>query len=1024
MKKAILFFLLSIFALCEVSAQITVSGTVSDEEGIPIPGANVIEKGTTNGVVADFDGNFSIEVESQSTLVFSSIGYGTVEKAVNGQTTINVTIAEEASQLDEVVVVGYGTQKAVNLTGSVEVVKAEEITRQPVAQASQALAGLVPGLTATQSSGQPGEDGASIRIRGVGTLGSGAKNNPLILVDGIPDDINGLDPSDIESISVLKDASASAIYGSRAANGVILITTKRGKEGKITTTYNTYLGVQSIAQNLKFLNSLGFMEAFNSAQPGAFSDETLNQYRSGNGVGTESAPDTDWVGLLFNSAAVQQYHSLSIRGGSEKLKVASSISFTNQDGNIANFNFKRYNGRFNLDYNLSDKIDLAFDLNFRREDKSQPGALTNLSRQAYRLQPLFNAINDDGTNGAGFGGGQPIGLANSTGLDQTISNYFRGLIKATYRPFNNFSIAATYSPQFLDRDRDNFNAQYTYYESSGATAQQSGSNSLFKETFTTFQDNFNAVANWGKDFGNHSVSALGGYEFLKFQSEIWSASRQGFVLSEYRGLNQGPPDTQLNNGSSTLNGLESLFGRVNYAYKDKYLLEANVRRDASSRFAPGFRSATFPSFSLGWVVSEEGFLKDSKNINFLKFRGSWGQLGNQFIFAGARQSNGENVELADGTVETVEVNFPYTALFGLGNADATLGGTPVTGGAQGVLGNSALQWETGETQNIGVDAKLFNNKLSFTGEYYVRKTKDILLSITIPPSVGFNPPTQNAGEVWNAGYDLSLGWNDQIGDDFRYGFNVNYSNFDNEIKNLGGLDQLPPGNLINEVGGEVNAIYGLKVDGLYQESDFDTDGNLNPALPNPGFGTIQAGDIKYVDLNGDGELNNDDRTTIGSTISNESWGFEFFSEYKGIDLSISFIGAGGRDVMLQGDVGWAFYNAGKIQEWQADYWTPTNTSSPYPRLHPASSHPNWRVNETWLFDTSYTRLRNVTLGYKLPRDFVDKINISNARIYVSGQNLATWDNMPDGIDPLVPNFTSGSIYPVTKVITLGLNITF
>ncbi|WP_368662384.1 hypothetical protein [Zobellia laminariae] len=299
-----------------------------------------------------------------------------------------------------------------------------------------------------------------------------------------------------------------------------------------------------------------------------------------------------------------------------------------------------------------------------------------------------------------------------------------------------------------------------------------------------------------------------------------------------------------------------------------------------------------------------------------------------------------------------------------------------------------------------------------------------MLSITIPPSVGFNPPTQNAGEVWNAGYDLSLGWNDQIGDDFRYGFNVNYSNFDNEIKNLGGLDQLPPDNLLNEVGGEVNAIYGLKVDGLYQESDFDTDGNLNSALPNHGFGTIQTGDIKYVDLNGDGELNNDDRTTIGSTISNESWGFEFFSEYKGIDLSISFIGAGGRDVMLQGDVGWAFYNAGKIQEWQADYWTPTNTSSPYPRLHPASSHPNWRVNETWLFDTSYTRLRNVTLGYKLPRDFVDKINISNARIYVSGQNLATWDNMPDGIDPLVPNFTSGSIYPVTKVITLGLNITF
>ncbi len=1016
--------MLSFFGFAQVQAQKEVSGTIVDDQGGPLPGASVVVESTTNGTQSDFDGNYTITVQEGEVLTFSYVGFKSQNATVGSASTINISLQEDASQLQEVVVVGYGTQKEVNLTGSVEVVKAEEITRQPVAQASQALAGLVPGLTATQTSGQPGSDGAVIRIRGVGTLGSGAKNNPLILVDGIPDDINGIDPSDIESISVLKDASASAIYGSRAANGVILITTKRGKEGKISTTYNTYLGVQSIAENLKFSNSLGFMEAFNSAQPGAFPDETLDLYRSGVGVGTEAAPDTDWVDLLFNSAAIQQYHSLSVRGGSEKLKVASSISFMDQDGNIANFNFKRFNGRFNLDYKLSDKLDLAFDLNFRREVRQQPAALTNLTRQAYRLQPLFTAINDDGTNGAGFGGGQPIGLVNSGSLDETISGYFRGLIKATYRPFNNFSIAATYAPQFFDRDRDVFSAQYTYYESSGADPQLSGSNNLFKETFTTFQDNFNLIANWGKDFGGHSVSALAGYEFLKFNSEIWSASRQGFALSDYRGLDQGPPDTQLNGGSSTLNGLESVFGRINYSYMDKYLLEANVRRDASSRFAPGYRTATFPSFSVGWVLSEEGFLQDSENINFLKLRASWGQLGNQFIFAGTT-----NVEGADGQLEAVEVNFPYTALFGLGNADATIGGSPLTGGAQSVLANSSLRWETGETQNIAVDAKLFKSKLSFTGEYYVRKTKDILLSVTIPPSVGFNAPTQNAGEVWNTGYDLSVGWNDFIGENFRYGFNFNYSTFDNEIQELGGLDQLPPGNLINRVGGEINAIHGLKVEGLYQESDFDADGNLNAGLPTPSFGAIQAGDIKYADISGpdgvpDGELNNDDRTSIGSSITNETWGFELFAEYKGIDLSVSFIGEGGRDVMLQGDVGWTFFNAGKIQEWQTDYWTPSNTGSPYPRLHPASSHPNWRVNETWLFDTSYTRLRNITLGYTLPRDFVEKINISNLRIYMSGQNLATWSKMPAGIDPLVPNFTAGSIYPVTKVITMGLNVTF
>ncbi|RKR14331.1 TonB-linked SusC/RagA family outer membrane protein [Maribacter vaceletii] len=994
-----------------------VNGSITDSDGVPLPGANVVEVGTTNGTQSDFDGNYQITVNQGASLSFSYIGMVSQTIVVSNQENLNVALQEDAAQLDEVVVVGYGTQKVVNLTGSVEVVKAAEITRQPVAQASQALAGLVPGLTATQSSGQPGGDNATLRIRGVGTLGNGAKNNPLVLIDGIPDDINGLDPSDIESISVLKDASAAAIYGSRAANGVILVTTKRGKEGRISTSYNTYIGVQSIAQNLQFLDALGYMEAFNSAQPGAFPEETLQAYRNGDGVGTEALPNTDWVDLLFSSAAIQQYHSISVRGGSEKAKMSSSISYTDQDGNVPNFNFKRYNGRFNLDFKLSEKIDLAFDLNFRREDRKQPGELNSITRSAYRLQPLFVAINDDGTNGQGFSGGNPVAYANSTALDQTITNYFRGLVKATYRPFNNFSISATYAPQYTDRDQDNFQTGFTYYEFSGGPAINRSSPSLEKETFTSFQDNFNAIMNYSKDFGNHSVSALAGYEILKFQSETWGASRKNYVLDDFRGLDNGDADTQLNYGSSTLNGLESLFGRINYSYKDKYLLEANVRRDASSRFAPGFRSATFPSFSLGWVASQEGFLQDSETINFLKFRASWGQLGNQFVY-------GTN---ADG--ESVLNNFVYTSLFGLGNANPTIGGVPITGGAQETLSNPELRWETGETQNIGFDAKLFQSKLSLTGEYYVRKTKDILLDVTIPSSTGLLSPAQNAGEVWNTGYDLSIGWQDMIGENFRYGFNFNYSDFKNEIKNLGGLDQLPPGNRINRVGEEIGAIHGLKVEGLYQESDFDSSGALNPDLPTPGFGAIQAGDIKYADISGpdgvpDGEITNDDRTIIGSDIANKNWGLELFTEYKNIDLSISLLGSGGRDIVLQGDAGYAFFNAGKIQEWQADYWTPTNTNAAYPRLHPASSHPNWRTNETWMHDASYVRLRNITLGYNLSRDFLDKISLSRARIYLSGQNLATWDNMPEGIDPLTPQFSSGAFYPVTKVFSLGLNVTF
>jgi TonB-linked SusC/RagA family outer membrane protein len=1013
MKKNYVFSLFFLcFSLFAWAQEKTVNGTITDSQGVPMSGASVIETGTTNGAQADFDGNYTITVNQGTTLTVSFIGMITQTVSVGNKTTINVALIEDAAQLDEVVIVGYGSQKKVNLTGSVETVKASEISRQPVMQTSQALAGLVPGLSATQNSGQPGGDGATIRIRGIGTLGSGAKNNPLILVDGIPDDINGIDPSDINSISVLKDASAAAIYGSRAANGVILITTNRGKAGVLSTTYNTYIGVQGQTQNLDFLNSLEYMEAFNDAEPGSFPDSILDEYRAGVGLGTEALPDTDWVDQLFSESGFQQYHNISVRGGSEKAKISASVSYMSQEGNIANFKFDRVNGRFNTDLKLSKKFDIAFDLNFRRETRNQPSELNNITRSAYRLQPLFNAYNDDGSWGEGFSGGNPVALVNSGSQDERITNYFRGVIKATYHPIENMSIAVTYAPQYSDVDRDDFNRGWSWKSSSSATPTSTGLASVAKETSTTFTDNFNIVANYSKDLGDHSLSGLIGYEFQKFKSEDWTASRAGFVLPEFRTLNNGDADTQLNTGTATTNGLESVFGRVNYAYKGKYLFEANVRRDASSRFGKGYRSATFPSFSVGWRISEEAFFPENTSISSLKLRSSWGQLGNQFIFD------------TDGN----PVNFAYASLFGLGNANPVLGNSPIIGGAQTVLANSILQWETGETSNIAVDASLFDNRLTFTGEYYVRTTKDILLNVTIPTSSGFEAPTQNAGEVQNKGWDFALGWQDNIGDNFKYGFNANYSTFKNEITNLGGLDQLPPGNTINRVGESIGSLYGLKVEGLYQETDF-TGGTLNAGLPVPAFGAIQAGDIKYADISGpdgipDGAITNEDRTIIGSSIDTKNWGFDVFAEYKGFDLSVSVLGVSGRDVYLQGDAGWSFYNAGKIQRWQTDYWTPENTDASLPRLTALSAHHNWRVNETWTHDASYVRIRNITLGYKLPKKVIDKLKINKLRIYISGQNLVTFDNMPDGIDPLIPNFSSGAFYPVSKVYTAGLSVGF
>lgn len=1007
MKKIylLLFCLLSSSLL--FSQQKTVSGTVTDEEGVGLSGVTILVKGTQIGTLSDDAGKFSIDVpQGQNTLVVSFTTFETQEIDVSSRSTVSVSL--QSATLEEVVVVGYAVQQKVNVTGSVEVVEASEITRQPVFQTSQALAGLVPGLTAVQSSGQPGSDGATLRIRGIGTLGNGNKNNPLILIDGIPDDINGIDPSDIKSVSVLKDASAAAIYGSRAANGVILITTHRGAAGTIKTTYNNYFGIQRIAQNLKFMDAVGFMEAFNSAEPGAFSQEDIDDYKSGVDVGTDKRPDTDWVDLLFSDNGFQQYHNVSVRGGTENAKIAASVSFMDQAGNIPNFDFDRYNGRFNTDLKVSKTLDLAFDLNFRREIQNAPADLSALTRQAYRIQPLFQAINDDGSWGPGWNGGNPIANINAGGRRQRTTNYFRGLLKATYTPIKDFSIAVTYAPQYLDRDRDNYNATWEWKINSNAPPEPLILNqrSLYRETFTSFQHNFNAIARYSKDFGNHSISALAGYEFLRFDSEIWSASRNSFVLQEFTQLNNGDANTQLNGGSATLNGLESVFGRINYVFDNKYLFEANVRRDASSRFAPDYRTAIFPSFSVGWRISQEDFFPTGNFLTDLKLRASWGQLGNQFIFDGSGNP----------------VNFAYTSLFGVGNANPIIGGIPIVGGAQTVLANSALQWETGETSNVAVDGSLLNGRLTFTAEYYVRTTKDILLGVTIPTSVGFEPPVQNAGEVQNRGYDLSLGWKDNIGD-FKYGFNANFADFVNEITDLGGLDELPPGNTINRLGESVGAIFGLEVLGLYQESDF-SNGSLNEGLPTSGFGPVQPGDLKYADLNEDGILNNDDRTIIGSNISTKNWGFDVFAEYKGFDLTASLLGVGGRDVTLLNDAAYPFFNAGKIQEWHADYWTPQNTDASLPRLTPGSSHANWRTNETWTFDASYIRLRNVTLGYAIPQSVLQRIGIGSLRIFVSGQNLLTFDNMPDGIDPLIPNFNGGSFYPVTTVYTSGLSVTF
>ena len=985
--------------------QRTISGTVTDAgTNEPLIGVNILIVGKSTGTISDFDGSYSLNIPNDAEqLQFSYTGYADQTITIDNQTQIDVALVS-GEVLEEIVVVGYGVRKVVNLSGSVETIKGDEIARQPVAQTSQALAGLSPGLVATQISGQPGEDGANIRIRGLGTLGNGNKNNPLILVDGIPDNIDGVDPNDIESISVLKDASAAAIYGSRAANGVIIITTKRGRTGRTNITYDSYVGVNRITQTPDYLGGLEFMQYFNQGIPGSFTEQEIADYEANRG--SDEFPDTDWVDEVFSEDGLQHYHRIGVNGGSEKVKVAASLAFTDQDGNVKNYNFKRYNGRFNTDIKLNERFNINFDLNFRREDRGAPaGGLNLVTRQAFRIPPIYAAVNSDGTWGPGWNGRNPVATINAGGDDSRRTNYFRGLLKVNYELAQDLILSASYSPQNTEINRKRFIEQYDWINyADGSSGTDPGQNSLLQRYRETFQNNFNFVVNYSKELiGGHSFAGLLGYENLKNTTSVFEATRRNFVLGQgFPELGNGDADTQENSGSSTLWGLESVFGRVNYTYKNRYIVEANLRRDASSRFAEGYREDWFPSFSVGWNITEEAFFNQNAILSFLKLRGSWGQLGNQSIF----DSNGN------------PVNFNYVALFNLGE-NPVIGGVPITGGAQTVQSNPFVRWESTTTSNIAVDAKLFENRLSFTGEYYVRTTDDILLqsNVGLPPSAGLSPPVLNVGSVENRGWDVALDWQDGNSNGFVYGVNFNVSDYINEVTYLGdGIDELPPGHTIVRVGEAINSIYGLKKVGIFQNDEEVA------AAPVQSFGAYGPGDIRYADLNGDGEINDDDRTVIGSQLPRLNYGLDFYAGFKGFDFSMSWLGVGKRDVILRGDVAYPFFNAGKIQSWQTDAWTPENPGAEYPRLLPATSSPNWRTSEQWLFDASYLRLRNVTLAYNFSGKLLEKLNINGLRIYATGQNLLTFDNMPEGIDPVIPNNTDGNFYPITSTYTFGLSL--
>ena len=982
-----------------------VTGMVVDQKGIPLPGVSIVIKGTTSGVTTDIDGKYSLEVpKNNAVLVFSFVGMKTMELSFGDKSLINVTLQEDTTGLDEVVVVGYGVQKKVNLTGAVQTIGDEKLQNRPVANVSQALTGQMAGVTIIQRSGEPGSDGGAIRIRGEGTF-SGAGVEPLVLVDGLPSTMSDVDPNDIENISVLKDAASASIYGSRAANGVILITTKKGKEGKTKVSYNGYVGWQQATEFPDYLDSWEYAKLYNEAlandgQQALYTPEEIQKFKDGSDP--DNYPNTDFLNEVFSGSGFQTGHNVSVKGGTKANQYALSLGYLNQDGLVDKNSFERYNMRLNLNSQVSKKIDIALKLSMSQASAKEPvpagGSgleyeVTSIIQQAVRLSPTIAGRKSDGTYGF-MNEAVPLGWMDSESNKNNKTSRVLGSLNMGWNITDDLRFDAMAGYKFYYLNRSIYGA-FLQIDENTSQGPAEVINYLNDNSTVTLQ----ALLNYNKQIGEHKIQALAGYSQEEFRSDWTKASRDDFPNNELTEISAGSENNMKASGSASEWALQSVFGRVNYSYLQRYLLEANVRYDGSSRFSKGNRFGVYPSVSVGWRISEEDFLKNNFSwVDNLKLRTSWGQLGNQNIGA-----------------------YPYQFAINLGE-NYSWGGSLVSGAAVNTLPTRNISWETTEMTDAGIDMNLFNGKLNVIVDYFNKKTKDILYKVSTSGVLGLTPSDQNAGEVQNKGWEFAVSHSNKLGD-FSYNVGVNFSVIDNKVLKLANLDKDIANGLF--VGQPMNCYYGYVADGLYVD---DEDVANSPTQ----FFTAQPGDIKYRDISGpdgvpDGKVDATyDRTVIGSRIPKYTFGTSLSGEYKNFDFSVQLQGVSGVDGQMNEYAGAAFYHKGKAQKWHLDRWTEENPNpnASHPRVQILSNtgEPNLATSTFWAINASYLRVKNLQLGYTLPKGAIDKIGVSKMRVYFSGQNLFTFDNYYKGWDPELVG--GSSFYPLTAVYTFGVNASF
>lgn len=969
-----------------------VKGAVTDESGLSVIGANVFIKGTTVGTITDMEGNFSLEVPSDNDiLVISYIGYVEQQIPVKNRKNWSIVLKEDAQNLDEVVVVGYGTQRKGNIATAVTTIKSDVLQNRPVQTVGEALQGQIPGLNVT-AKGAPGES-PKLQLRGSSVLKSDNSSEPLVLVDGVPADFNFLNPEDIESINVLKDAASSAIYGSRAANGVLLITTKRGKMGKPTFRYNGSVGVNTPMYMPQSISSAEYARIKNEAERNMgrapiYTDEDI--YKFANGTDLNRYPNTNWLDLAIQNSVTTR-HGLEASGGTEKVRYLVSAGVDHQTGIFPNTQQNVFNVRSSTDISITKKFGISFDIRYQLRDMDALNNQEDIYKQLIQADPTMVAYYTDGSYGYNPGFfTNPLVPLYEGGQKYTNRHEASGIFKLDYEIIDGLEFTGIANVKYTFKNEESRARKVFYKNYFTQEVFENGENSFSDRRDYNAYYNLQALLNYKKSFGIHNLDILAGYQQESENSDWLKGARSGYPTDIIWELNPGPKDNWSNDGNGEHWALASFIGRINYDYDNKYILSLSMRSDASSRFAKGSRWSTFPSVAAAWRISQESFMKGIRSwLDDLKIRASWGQTGS---------ATGLGL-------------YPSYTLISTGGL--ILNNTYQQIASLKTIGNQELTWEHSDMLNLGLDVKVLNSRLNFTGEYYIKNTKDILLEMPVPLEYGFGKPNMNVGEVRNKGWELSLSWNDRI-NDFGYSISGNLSDNRNEVIDLGGTGPWKGSNTYTDVGLPFNSIYGYESMGLFQ-SDEEV---ANAPFQNS---NTAAGDIRYKNQNGDNKIDANDRVVIGDPNPHFLYGVNLGFDYKNFDLNMFFQGIGQKDRVIMDNFVRPFYDS-SIFEHHLDYWTPENTGAKYPRiLNKDDGTHNYQQSDYWMINAGYFRMKNLQIGYTIPREILRPAGFDRVRVYFSANNLFTVSDFVPGMDPESEKSVS---YPFARTYSFGLNVQF